>query len=184
MIWVHKNATKLGIAPNRLAAGGGSAGGHIAACLGCIDPPAKETLSSRPNALFLFNPACVLAPLDDKQAFPKERIKQLKVRMGTNPKNLSPAHHTSKDDPPTIVFHGTADPTVPYATAVTFTQRLKAAGVRCELMSYEGAKHGFFNPRGGNDSVMRKTLTQLDAFLISLNWIEDMSQSRKQESKN
>ena len=104
--------------------------------------------------------------------------------MGTNLKNLSPAHHTSKDDPPTIVFHGTADPTVPYATAVTFTQRLKAAGVRCELMSYEGAKHGFFNPRGGNDSVMRKTLKQLDAFLISLNWIEDMSQSRKQESKN
>jgi hypothetical protein len=51
-------------------------------------------------------------------------------------------------------------------------------------MSYEGAKHGFFNPRGGNDSVMRKTLKQLDAFLISLNWIEDMSQSRKQESKN
>ena len=100
MIWVRENATKLGIAPDRLAAGGGSARGHIAACLGCIDPPEKKTLSSRPNALFLFNPACVLAPLDDKQAFPKERIKQLKVRMGTNPKNLSPAHHTSKDAPP------------------------------------------------------------------------------------
>ena len=184
MIWVRKNATKLGIAPDRLAAGGGSAGGHIAACLGCIAPPKKEILSSRPNALFLFNPACVLAPLDEKQVFSKERIKQLKVRMGTNPKNLSPAHHTSEDDPPTIVFHGTADPTVPYATAVIFTQRLKAAGVRCELMSYEGAKHGFFNARGGNDSVMRKTLKQLDAFLISLKWIEDAGQPKKQGSKN
>lgn len=184
IIWVRENATKLGIAPDRLAAGGGSAGGHIAACLGCIDPPKKEILSSRPNALFLFNPACVLAPLDDKQAFPKERFKQLKVRMGTNPKKLSPAHHASKDDPPTIVFHGTADPTVPYATAVTFTQKLKDSGVRCELMSYEGAKHGFFNPRGGNDTVMRKTLKQLDAFLISLNWIANMSESKMQESKN
>jgi acetyl esterase/lipase len=104
--------------------------------------------------------------------------------MGTNPKNLSPAHHTSEDDPPTIVFHGTADPTVPYATAVIFTQRFIAAGVRCELRSYEGAKHGFFNARGGNDSVMRKTLKQLDAFLISLKWIEDAGQPKKQGSKN
>lgn len=89
-----------------------------------------------------------------------------------------------KMPPPTIVFHGTADPTVPYATAVTFTQKLKDSGVRCELMSYEGEKHGFFNPRGGNDAVMRKTLKQLDAFLISLNWIENMSQSKMQKSKN
>ena len=67
---------------------------------------------------------------------------------------------------------------------MTFTQKLKDSGVRCELMSYEGAKHGFFNPRGGNDTVMRKTLKQLDAFLISLNWIANMSESKMQESKN
>lgn len=179
MVWVRENASKLGIEPGRLAAGGGSAGGHIAACLGCIDPPKKEALSSRPNALFLFNPACVLAPLDEKQVFPEDRIKKLKARMGTDPKNLSPAHHTSKDDPPAIVFHGTADPTVPYATAVTFTQRMKAVGVRCDLMSYEGAKHGFFNARGGNDSAMKKTLKQLDAFLVSLKWIKETNQSKK-----
>ena len=77
---------KLGIATDRLAAGGGSAGGHIAACLGCIDPPKKEIFSSRPNALFLFNPACVLAPLDNKQEFPKEGFKQLKSKNGNQSK--------------------------------------------------------------------------------------------------
>jgi acetyl esterase len=34
--WARANADRLGIDPNRLAAGGGSAGGHIAACTGVV----------------------------------------------------------------------------------------------------------------------------------------------------
>ena len=40
--------------------------------------------------------------------------------MGTAPKNISPAHHVKKGTPPTIIFHGKADTTVPYATAEAF----------------------------------------------------------------
>ena len=58
--WMRQNAAKLGIDPNRIVAAGGSAGGHIAACTALtpgLDAEGEDTkISSKPNALVLFNP--------------------------------------------------------------------------------------------------------------------------------
>ena len=57
--WVQANSGHLGINPNRITAGGGSAGGHVAACPEVIDaldePDEDSSVSSRPNAMVLFN---------------------------------------------------------------------------------------------------------------------------------
>lgn len=76
--WARANAKRLGIDPNRLAAGGGSAGGHLAASTATLpdhdDPSGDKSISSRPDALALFNPGMVLASVPGKFELDEEQI--------------------------------------------------------------------------------------------------------------
>tara|TARA_R110000850_G_scaffold27067_5_gene76802 strand:- start:1045 stop:1926 length:882 start_codon:yes stop_codon:yes gene_type:complete len=172
MKYVRAHAAELGVDPKRLASGGGSAGGHIAACLGAIEGDPR----SKADAMALFNPACVLAPIDGLAPWGEDRSAELAERMGMDPKALSPAHHVTSEAAPCIIFHGKADDTVPYATSKAFAERMNAAGVNCVLHGYEGEGHGFFNagrePAEGNEPVLPQTLDQLDAFLVELEWLD------------
>ncbi len=174
--FVRKEAGRLGVDPDRIVAGGGSAGGHIAACTALIKEYDESTedlsVSSVPNALALFNPAVVLAPAEGLSEVSRERVDSLKERMGVDPKALSPAHHVKAGAPPTIIFHGKADNTVPYATVELFTNRMTAAGNKCILVGYEGQAHGFFNYGRGGDEHYNKTVAALDEFLIGLGYID------------
>ncbi|MHC4717520.1 MAG: alpha/beta hydrolase, partial [Planctomycetota bacterium] len=64
--WLRAHAPSLGIDPGRIVAGGGSAGGHLAACAALCDgfdtPGEDAAVSPRPNALVLFNPAIHIGP--------------------------------------------------------------------------------------------------------------------------
>lgn len=173
--YVRQNAVKLGIDPDRLAAGGGSAGGHIAACAGVIkgfDEAGEDAkISSVPNALALFNPAVVLAPVEGLPV-DEAKITSLAGRMGVEPKQLSPYHNVASGAPPTIVFHGKADTTVPYQTAELFAKAMTAAGNKCQLVGYEGQAHGFFNHGRGNNEYYDKTVAELDKFLVGLGYLK------------
>lgn len=172
--WVRANAARLGIDPLRIAAGGGSAGGHIAGCTayskGGDEPGEDLKVSSAPNALVLFNPALTLAPIDG-QAFEGFGQKVPAERLGIEPQDISPAHHVKPGGPPAIIFHGRADTTVPYVTAEVFAVKMKAANNRCELVGYDGQKHGFFNFGREGDQYFRDTLQRADEFLVSLGYL-------------
>src|SRR5438270_3298313 len=59
--WMRVNAKRLGIDPNKILAGGGSAGGTDAAFTAyntTFEPEGEnKSVSSKPNALVLYNPA-------------------------------------------------------------------------------------------------------------------------------
>lgn len=175
MRWVRRNAARLGIDPNRIAAGGGSAGGHLAAAVATLedfDEPGEDTkVSAMPNACVLFNPALVLAPMEGLT--PKVGDDRISAeRFGTEPSKISPAHHVKPGVPPTIIFHGRADTTVPFVTAEAYARAMAKAGNRCELIGYEGQVHGFFNYGRGDGSHYTKTVAEMDRFLVSLGWLK------------
>ncbi|MCP4786905.1 MAG: alpha/beta hydrolase [Fuerstiella sp.] len=173
--WVRTNAERLGIDPDRIAAGGGSAGGHVAAttgiCDGLDDPAEKDSdVSSKANALLLFNPVYDNGP----EGYGHARVTQWFPA-------ISPAHNISKDDPPTIVFFGSEDPLVPVSTAKKFDADLKAVGVKSEVWIYEGQPHGFFNESKSQESFL-DTVLKMDHFLVSIGWMDGRADEARLKS--
>ncbi len=165
--WVRRNAARLGIDPERVAAGGGSAGGHLAAAtatLPGLDEPGEDaTHRAAPDALVLFNPALVMAPypgLQVRSAAPNAD------RLGCEPEAISPIHHVRANLPPTLILHGRADRVVPYVTVEAFAAAMKKAGNRCELVGYDGQPHGFFN-----GARFEETVAEMERFLGALGYL-------------
>ncbi|MCF7975381.1 MAG: alpha/beta hydrolase [Phycisphaerae bacterium] len=166
--WLRSHAKALGIDPHRLAAGGGSAGGHVAAATGVVhgfDEPGEDTsVSCRPDALVLFNPVFDNGP----NGYGHDRVKAYW-------KDFSPLHNIDENAPPTIVFFGTQDNLVPVATAQTYKARMEKAGVRCDLHLYQDQAHGFFNK-----ARYFETLLETDKFLASLGYLKGMPTLQKE----
>ena len=172
MRYVRVNANHLGINPNRVASSGGSAGGHLATCLGVITDHLEE-VSSIPNAMVLFNPVCVLVPVEGVE-LSSWNLEKMEQKTGLPPEELSPAHHVKSGNPPCIIFHGTKDKTVTFATAQKFCQLMNQAGNDCKLYAFEGRDHGFFNFNHREDQKddYYQTLKLTDEFLKKLGWID------------
>lgn len=170
--WVRGHAAELGIHPDKIVAGGGSAGGHIAACTGVVtefdEPNEDRSISSRPNAMVLFNPAVSFTPGSSDED--KKRADQLASRTGVAPDMISPAKHVTQKLPPTLILIGTKDFLIEGNRE--FVEKMKAAGNRCELDLYEGREHGFFNYGRGDNKDFRATTTSMDRFLTSLGYLQ------------
>lgn len=164
--WVRQHAGELGIDPDRIAAGGGSAGGHVAAATGTLtafnEDNEDSAVSSLPNALVLFNPVLDTGP--GQHAY--ERVKDYW-------QDISPIHNISENTPATIIFLGTKDEVVPLESAEKFKKEMAEKGVRCDLEIYEGQKHGFFNFK--NKENYTDTVEKMDRFLESLGYLKSES---------
>lgn len=173
--WVRTNAVRLGVDPDRIAAAGGSAGGHLAAATALLPghdiPDPEQAVSSQPDALVLFNPVLITAAIPGYTDEYNEKLQRLAPRLGADPESMSPYHHVRPGLPPTIIFHGKDDKTVSYQSVERFTEEMNSAGNRCELIGYEDAGHGFFNHGRADGSYYTDTVRLMDAFLVSLGWL-------------
>lgn len=170
--WVRAHVGELGIDPARLAVGGGSAGGYLAAQLalspGGDDPADDLSVPLAPAAMVLFNPVVGGRPSEIADATFERRFKEHLQEFLEG----SPANHVSSKAPPTIVLHGEADAVIPPVQIRNFERSMKAAGVRCEVHMYPGQGHSFFNRRKTDDRYFRETMIATDRFLASLGWLQ------------
>jgi len=168
--WIREHADELGTDENRIAAGGGSAGGYLAACSALIkDLDEKNedlSISSIPNALVLFNPRLVLPVIGGPPASKKD----IRYLNGRAVEEISPFHNIYKGAPPTIIFQGTADKSVSIQEPERFCEEMKKYGNNCEVVLYEGRDHGFFLKYYG-DEDFTSTMEYTVKFLTSLGYI-------------
>lgn len=161
MRWARSHAGELGLDPQRLGAGGGSAGGHLAAFTGLVnglDDPADDlSVSPRPAALVLFNPVFNNGPGQWGHN-----------RVGEGFKEFSPAHNITSNAPPAIIFLGREDRLITVKTVEEFRTGMEQAGVRCEARYYAGVGHTFFN----REPHRTLTLIEADKFLAWLGWLK------------
>ena len=99
---------------------------------------------------------------------------QLQKRMGADARALSPTFNVKAPAPPTIIFHGQSDNTVPHAQAVAFCQAVGAVGGRCQLVSYPGQEHAFFNFGRSGNRYYHSTLAEMDAFLVAIGYLPEV----------
>jgi len=174
--WIRKNARKLGVNPTKVAAGGGSAGGHVAAAIATVPGFEKDDgTSSVPDALLLFNPAVILAEVPGKFEVTSEKMASRRERIGTDPKKISPYHHLRKSLPPAIIFHGTNDDAVPFRTVQLYEKRARALGSACKLVAFDDKPHGFFNWGRFDNAPFRETMLASEQFLAKQGWIKGKS---------
>lgn len=161
--WVRGHSTELGIDPGKVIAAGGSAGGHLAACTALVKAYDAEsdskTISAKPNALVLFNPAMNIATLF-KQRDTGDSPITLEMAEAITPNSF-----VAKDTPPAILFFGTADKLK--AGGDEYVKKATELGLRAEMWTAADMPHGFFN----KEPWIQVTAKKMDEFLTSLGYL-------------
>jgi len=152
--WLRANAAKYQMDPARIGVTGDSAGGHLAQFLG-VTAGVKEFEGQGGNADQSSSVACVVnryGPSDFTKSYGKsvDAAEVLPLFLGGDLKTALPLHIQSSPlnwvtprAAPTLILHGTEDQYVAYEQGVWMRDRLQACGVEVELLTFEGAKHGF-----------------------------------------
>jgi len=172
--WMRANAERLGVDPNQIAAVGASAGGHLAMLAGySSDVPKLEgngghaDVNSQIQAVVDF-----YGPVDFtvEEARDKKQIRRFmagkKFAEAQQQYELaSPITHVTADDPPTLIFHGTIDTTVPISQSELLVARLKEEGVAHEFDPIEGWPHAMDASAGVSAHCLAKMFEFFDEHL-------------------
>lgn len=155
--WLKKNADKYQIDPNRIGVVGDSAGGHLAQFLG-VTSEVKMFEGTDGNGTLPVNVTCVVnyyGPSDFTKSYGKsvDAAEVLPLWLGGDAVKehrrhiiASPLYWVTPNAAPTLLIHGTEDKYVAHEQAVWMHDKLKGAEVEVELLTLQGAGHGFKGP--------------------------------------
>lgn len=160
--WLRANAREYNLDPDRFAAWGPSAGGHLAALLG-TSGGVKElegTLgnleqSSRVQAVIDFFGPTDFLQMDaagstmqhDAPDSPESMLIGGPIQVHPDKAaRANPITYISPAAPPFLILHGDKDFTVPHHQSVLLYEALKKAGASVRFETIRGAGHGFSGP--------------------------------------
>lgn len=152
--WLRAHAADYQIAPDRIGVTGDSAGGHLAQFLGVTAGLSQfEGDGGNPGSSSAVQ--CVVnryGPSDFTKSYGKsvDAAEVLPLFLGGNLETArhqhilsSPLNWVTPQAAPTLLLHGTEDKYVAYEQALWMRDRLQACDVPVELLTLEGAGHGF-----------------------------------------
>ena len=152
--WLRENAKTFNLTPDRIGAWGSSAGGHLVALLGTLDPPDSEGTSSQvqavcdwfgPTDLLTMPPNTISETRTEADIAQSNGAKLLGATVRDVPalaKQASALYQVSDDDPPFLIMHGEKDPGVPLSQSQRLHEKLLTAGAQSELKVIANAGHG------------------------------------------
>lgn len=181
--FICNNIAEYGGDPNRIFLMGQSAGAHIAACA-LLDQAIKESSGeqtswsvSQMKAYFGLSGGYNLLNLVDyfhskglyRKLFLSIMEGELSLRRFSPELMLQDPNIRSAASllPPIVLFHGTADYSIPCDASTTFADTLQRAGVKAESILYEGKTHTDLflqDPmRGGTDEMFDDLVRRIHA---------------------
>jgi len=174
--WLRANSKQYSIDPERIAAVGGSAGGHLVGLVASA-PDVRELQGNggNPDQSSRLQAAIVMAgPMDLTTGVIAERSRQAPEQSNTNRwlgkaideapelyRLASPLSHFSKSTPPILFQHGELDR--PELDAES-RRRLRELGVPTDVLVYSSGKHGCWNQH----PWFAPMVDDMDAFLTKI----------------
>ena len=142
--WIRRNADEFHVDPNRLAAIGSGAGGHLAMLLGTLPGETlPDDVSARVQAVVnLYGPSD-LETLARLRHLTNDPVRLLlggrSAESADRARAASPINLVTGNAPPMLLIHGSGDAWVPVEQSQRFSETLAAAGVMHRLIVVSGA---------------------------------------------
>ena len=148
---LRAHAGEYNLDPNRVAAIGPSAGGHLVSLLGTSDASAGWDVGEYLDQSSRVQAVVAMAPVTDlTRNFPNADIEAMRG-VGFGEHNIllaSPITHVTPDDPPFLLIHGDRDEVVPHEQSQLMYERLVQTNVPAQLVVVQNAGHGLTAPNG------------------------------------